>query len=179
MIFDHRCQLTPDLNHYCSNTCNFPKSTEGTKTSTELRSRNTYIRAPRFVYLGRNFLQRLTSLQKIQSLWPFFNLLKASEKFRSIRKMPNPAEIVLENWQVNPILPWNGLVRGLLRSPALRNQQNKLPGTVMEESLVETIQGFYTDTVNVCRDYILTGCNPVRQLRPLWPSGPSASIPVI
>ena len=24
MIFDHRCQLTPDLNHYCFNTCNFP-----------------------------------------------------------------------------------------------------------------------------------------------------------
>ena len=24
MIFDHRCQLTPDLNHYCFHTCNFP-----------------------------------------------------------------------------------------------------------------------------------------------------------
>ena len=24
MIFDHRCQLPPDLNHYCSNTYNFP-----------------------------------------------------------------------------------------------------------------------------------------------------------
>ena len=23
IIFDHRCQLPPDLNHYCSNTCNF------------------------------------------------------------------------------------------------------------------------------------------------------------
>jgi hypothetical protein len=99
-----------------------------------MRSRNTYIRAPRFFYLGKKSLHHLLSLQKIQSLWPFFNLLKASEKFRSIRKMPNPAEIVLENrqGQVNALLPWNGLVRGLLRSPALRNQQNKLPGTVME-----------------------------------------------
>ena len=24
MIFDHRCQLPPDLNHYCFDTCNFP-----------------------------------------------------------------------------------------------------------------------------------------------------------
>ena len=24
MIFDHRCQLPPDLNHYCFHTCNFP-----------------------------------------------------------------------------------------------------------------------------------------------------------
>ena len=144
-----------------------------------MRSRNAYIRAPRFVYLARKSLQRLPSLQKIQSLWPFFNLLKASEKFRSIRKMPIPAEIVLENRQVNALLPLNGLVRGLLRSAALRNQQNKLPGTVMEESLVETIQGFYTGTANVFRDYILTSCNPVQQLRPFWSIGPSASIPAI
>jgi hypothetical protein len=98
-----------------------------------MRSRNAYIRAPRFVYLARKSLQRLPSLQKIRSLWPFFNLLKASEKSRSIRKMLNPAEIVLEKGQVNALLPWNGLVRGLLRSPALWNpQQNKLLGTVME-----------------------------------------------
>jgi hypothetical protein len=56
--------------------------------------------------------------------------------------MPIRAEIVLENRQVIALLPLNGLVRGLFRSAALRNQQNKLPGTVMEESLVETIQGF-------------------------------------
>ena len=43
-----------------------------------MRSRNAYIRAPRFVYLARKSLQRLPSLQKIQSLWTFFNLLKAS-----------------------------------------------------------------------------------------------------
>jgi hypothetical protein len=98
-----------------------------------MRSRNAYIiRAPRFVYLGRNFLQRLSSLQKIQSIWPFFNLLKASEKSRSIRAMPIPAEIVLENRKVNALLPWIGLVRGLLLSQGLRNQQNQLPGTVME-----------------------------------------------
>jgi len=93
--------------------------------------------------------------------------------------MPIPAEIVLENRQVNALLPLNGLVRGLLRSAALRNQQNKLPGTVMEESLVKTIQGFYTGTANVFRDYILTSCNPVQQLRPFWSIGPSASIPAI
>jgi hypothetical protein len=46
--------------------------------------------------------------------------------------MPNPAEIFLENRQANALLPWNGLVRGLLRSRGLRNQQNKLSGTVME-----------------------------------------------
>ena len=142
-----------------------------------MRSRNTYVRAPRFFYLGRKSLHHSHSLQKIQSLWPFFNLLKASEKFRSIRKMPNPAEIVLENRQVNALLPSNGLVRGLLRSQGLRNQQNKLPGTVMEESLVETIQGVDTGTANVYRDYILTGCNPVQQLCPLWSMGPSGSIP--
>jgi hypothetical protein len=144
-----------------------------------MRFRNAYIRAPRFVYLGRNFLQRLPSLQKIQSLWPFFNLLTASEKFRSIRAMPIRAEIVSENRQANVLLPLNGLVRGVLLSQGLRNQQNKLPGTVMEESLLETIQGFYNGTANVCRDYILTSCNPVQQLRPFWSIGPSASIPAI
>ena len=63
--------------------------------------------------------------------------------------MPIHAETVSENRQVNALLPLNGLVRGLLLSQGLRNQQNKLPGTVMEESLVETIQGFYTGTANV------------------------------
>ena len=144
-----------------------------------MRSRNAYIRAPRFVYLARKSLQRLPSLQKIQSLWPFFNLLKASEKFRPIRSMPNPAEIVLENRQVNALLPWNGLVRGPLLSQGLRNQQNKLPGTSMEESLLDTSQGFDTGTANVCWDHILTGCNPVEQLHPFWSMGPSGSISAI
>ena len=144
-----------------------------------MRSRNTYIRAPRFFYLGRKPLHHLHSLQKIQSLWPYFNLLKASEKFRSIRSMPIPAEIVLENMQVNALLPSNCLVRGLLRSPALRNQQNKLPWTSVEESLLDTSQGFDTGTANVCGDHILTGCNSAEQLHPFWSMGPSGSISAI
>ena len=97
-----------------------------------MRFRNAYIRAPRFVYLAGKCQERFPSLQKIQSLWPFFNLLKACEKFRSIRAMVIPAGIVLENMQVNVLLPLICLVRGLLRSAALRNQQNKLPGTIMK-----------------------------------------------
>ena len=140
-----------------------------------MRSRNTNIRAPRFVYLGRKSLYHLHNLQKIQSFWPFFNLLKASEKFRSIRSMPISVEIELETRQVNALLPLNCLVRGQLLSSALRNQQNKLPGTSMEESLLDTSQGFGTGTANVCGDHILTGCNssweaasPILVDGPIW-----------
>ena len=177
--FDHRWKLTSDLNHYCFNTCTSRTSTPATHLSTELRSRNTYIGAPRFVYLGRKSLHHLRNLQKIQSFWPFFNLLKASEKFRSIRSMPISVEIELETRQVNALLPLNCLVRGQLLSSALRNQQNKLPWTSMEESLLDTSQGFDTGTANVCGDHILTGCNSAEQLHPFWSMGPSGSISAI
>ena len=54
-----------------------------------------------------------------------------------------PAGVVLENMKVNARLPLHSLVRGVLRSTALWNQQNKLSGTVMEQSSVETNQGMY------------------------------------
>ena len=90
-----------------------------------------------------------------------------------------PAGIVSENGQVNVLLPLNVLVGGVVRSPALSNQQNKLPGTIMEESSVETNQGLHTGTASICRDYILTSCNPVQQLRPFSSIAPSGSIPAI
>ena len=51
----------------------FRTSTPAAHTSTEIRSRNVYIRVQRFVYLGRKYLHRLPSLQAIfqpaNSVW--------------------------------------------------------------------------------------------------------------
>ena len=90
MIFDHRCQLPPDLNHYCFHTWNFFNP----NTCNPNQYRNAFSK----------YLYSWTAVFLPQ---PFFNLLKASDKFRSIRSMPIPAETVLENRQVNELLPSN------------------------------------------------------------------------
>jgi hypothetical protein len=71
-----------------------------------MRSRNTYIRAPRFFTSEENLFIIYKPSEDPKSL-AIFNLLKASDKFRSIRSMPIPAETDLENRQVNGLLPLN------------------------------------------------------------------------
>ena len=121
MIFNHRYQLTPDLNRYCFKTCNISNF----NTSNPHKYRNSFSRYlclcdAVFFYLGITSHHRLPSLQKILSLWPFFNMLRASEKFRSVRAMPIPAEFVLEIRQVNEIFelfgPWCTSVSSLAES---------------------------------------------------------------
>ena len=121
MIFDHRRQLTPDLNHYCFHTCNIldPNIFNLNKC---INAVSKCLYSCSAVYLPRkknssSFTQPLEDPKYLA----IFNLLKASGKFRSIRPMPIPGEIVLENRQVNALLPWHCLIRGLLRSIALRN----------------------------------------------------------
>ena len=132
MFFYHRYQLTHYLNHYLlSNVQNLQINIR--KPGKYRNAFSKCIVSSAAVYLPQCKISRLFfQPSEDPTSLAIFNLLKASEKFRSIRAMPIPAEIVLENRQVNALLPWNCLVRGLLWSPALRNQQNKLSGTVME-----------------------------------------------
>ena len=85
MIVDHRCQFPPDLNPYCFNTCNisYSNTCNPYKCENEISKQITLVRRGLFTS-EENLVIRLHSLQKIQSIWSYFNLLKASDKFRLI-----------------------------------------------------------------------------------------------
>ena len=82
MFLDHRCQSTPDLNHYCFNTWNIWNF----NTFNTYKYRNSFSKwiysCAAFFFLEKKTLHHLHSLQKIRSLSPFFNMLKESEEFR-------------------------------------------------------------------------------------------------
>jgi hypothetical protein len=102
MIFDHRCQLTPDLNHYCFHTCNIldPNIFSPNKCINAV-SKCLYSCSALYLPRGKNSSSFTQPSEDPKSL-TIFQPAKSVWEFRSILKMPNPAEIVLENRQVNP-----------------------------------------------------------------------------
>ena len=107
MIFAHRCQLTPDLNHYCSNTCNFP-NVNIFNPAKHINAFSKCLYSCSAIHLPREKISSsFTQPSEDPKSLAIFQPVKASEKFRPIRSMPIPAEIVLENRQVNELLPSN------------------------------------------------------------------------